>query len=444
MGERKPNVVFVFSDQQRWDTLGAYGNPVVRTPNLDALARQGVRFDNLFTTSPVCSPSRASLLTGRYPHEHGVVVNNITLSPREISVAHAFKDHGYITGYIGKWHLTDVGLPGFVPPEARLGFDHWFAFNRGHSKTFKGFRGDDPQLVEIPRYTTDVLVDEVISFIRRYKDRPFLLFCSIPDPHQPYSVREPYASMYPPDEIPLPESFSQGPDDLPPAARDLFRLTQMRIRGMLEMGEARTEREAFQKITSQYYGMISCIDENIGRILEELRTLDLEEDTIFVYTSDHGDFMGAHHLLYKSLMYEEACKLPGIIRYPREVPSGLTIDELVSIIDFMPTLLELAGLPVPKTVSGRSVVPLLRGEPVKWRDALFMELGNSCAIRTKGWKYILHRDYPPEMYHLEEDPYELRNLETVHVLCDNPDYVKMAENLRKRLVKWRKDRVDRQ
>ena len=448
-GGTRPNVVLILTDQQQWKALGAYGNRVVRTPHLDRLAEQGTRFTHAYCNMASCMASRASLFTGQYPHTHRAEFGNPGLGPEHVAFSDILGKASYRTGYVGKWHMSDVGIPGFVPPEQRHGFQWWVAANRGHFKTFKGFVQDDPTLFTGSKYTTDFLTDQAIAFVRENRGSPFLLTLSIPDPHSPYTVRSPYDTMYPPEQMQLPPSYVGDPKELPPYERGMFRVCQRQIQGFYQDREYReqfkptTREQTLTVIISQYYGMISCIDENVGRLMGVFDELGLRENTIVIYTSDHGDYMGAHGLLYKGRTpWDEAMRIPLLISCPGRARGGVVSDELVSLIDIMPTILELTNREAPGALDGKSLVPLLLGEETVSRDAVYYEFWHDPAvrrayrcIRTKTWKYVyvlLPGGGSPEelLYNMVEDPYEMRDL------ASDPQHADTKTDLYNRLKAW--------
>ena len=288
-----------------------------------------------------------------------------------------------------------------------------------------------------------------IAFVRENRGSPLLLTLSIPDPHSPYTVRSPYDTMYPPEKMQLPPSYVGDPESLLPYERGLFRASQRDIKRFYQDGEYReqfkptTREETLKVIISQYYGMISCIDENVGRLMGVLDELGLRENTIVIYTSDHGDYMGAHGLLYKGRTpWDEAMRIPLLISCPGRARGGVVSDELVSLIDIMPTILELTNREAPGALDGKSLVPLLLGEETVSRDAVYYEFWHDPAvrrayrcIRTKTWKYVyvlLPGGGSPEelLYNMVEDPYEMRDL------ASDPQHADTKTDLYNRLKAW--------
>ncbi|HLH72487.1 MAG TPA: sulfatase-like hydrolase/transferase [Chloroflexota bacterium] len=414
-----PNVLFILTDQQRWDTVGANGCPLDLTPNLDRMARQGVRFANAFTCQPVCAPARACLQTGKYATKHGVWRNGLRLSREERTLAHYFKDAGYDVGYIGKWHLAQTGKNP-VPADLRGGYvDHWqaadlFEFTSHPYETV--LFDENNQEVRPEGYRVDATTDLAVDFLRNHTTNPFFLYLSYLEPHHQndlnrYVAPEGYAERY---------ANAWVPGDL--AGRPGDWLSQL----------------------PDYYGIIARIDECLGRILGELDRLGLTENTIVFFTSDHGSHFRTRNAEYKRSCHEGSIHVPAVVRGPG-LPRGRVVDRLVSLIDFPPTLLDAAGIPVPSVMQGRSTLPLLREEPnLDWPEEVFLQISESevgRAIRTPRWKYAV---FAPEkdgwkdsasgvyveryLYNLGNDPYERVNL------VGRPDHAEIAQQLRERLI----------
>ncbi|MBA2277648.1 MAG: sulfatase, partial [Chloroflexia bacterium] len=295
----RPNLLILYPDQWRADALGCAGDPVVQTPYLDRLAAEGARFTHAFVANPVCTPSRGSFMTGRYPHTTGVTHNQAPLPDEEVCFAECLAAEGYHTGYIGKWHLDGAARPGFVPPERRHGWQYWAAFNRGHRYVDGVYFRDDPdELLTAPGFEPDHQTDLAIDFLEASanRDEPFCLLLAWGPPHTPLDPPVRHRATYDPQRIPLPAS-------VPAPVADL----------------ARRERAA-------YYGLISALDDNVGRLLGTLDRLGLTGNTIVLFTSDHGDLIGEHGLFRKTVPYDEATRVPCIVRWPAHVPAGVERD----------------------------------------------------------------------------------------------------------------------
>jgi len=414
----RPNVVFVMSDDHAAHAISAYGSRVNETPNLDRLAREGTLFRNTFATNSICTPSRAAILTGAYSHRNGVPVFN-RFDGSQTTVAKLLQAAGYHTGMIGKWHL------GSDP----TGFDRWeilpgqgvyhdpVLYTAAGETTYRG------------RYVTDVITDLGIDFIReRPKDRPFFLMLHHKAPHREWTPDEKHRRMFEGRSIPEPptlwddyatrtdalhENRQRVADDLTP--RDLKREPPAGLEGK------DLTRWKYQRYMQDYLACVQSIDDNVGRLLDFLKESGLERDTIVVYTSDQGFFLGDHGLFDKRFMYEESLRMPFLVRWPAAVRPGSTAEAMALNVDFAPTFLEAAGVTVPATMQGRSLLPILRGEtPADWRTAIYYRYYHDpghhntrahYGVRTATHKliYFWKKDQW-ELFDLRSDPAELRNL----------------------------------
>jgi len=429
-----PNILLVFSDQQRWDTVGCYGQPLGITPNLDHMAEEGVRFEHAFTCQPVCGPARSTLQTGKYPAEIGVFTNHRMLPIDENTIAKRLSATGYEVGYIGKWHLASYGpLDGPdnyrtrpVPPERRGGYvDYWLASDTLEftSHSYDGHMFDaDGNRVEFPphRYRADVLTDWAIDYLRsRTGERPFFLFLSYIEPHHQND-----------------HNRYEGPHGSKEKFKDFV------IPGDL-VGTEGDWRENYP----DYLGCCNSLDANLGRLRAELDRLGLTDDTLVIYTSDHGSHFRTRNSEYKRACHEGCIRVP-MIMYGPGFKGGRIIDDLVSLVDLPPTVMEAAGLPVPDSMRGRPLQPLMQGTPEDWPQEVFLQISESQvgrAIRTKRWKYSVrapHRDgrndpdsdrYVEDfLYDLQNDPHEKYNL------VRHPFYAalraELAETLKRRMA----------
>lgn len=422
---RRPNIVFVLTDDQRWDQLSVMGHPFLKTPHIDRLAREGALFTNAFVTTSLCSPSRASFLSGLYAHSHGVI-SNFTDYPREIpSYPRLLKESGYSTAYIGKWHM------GEDDDSPRPGFDHWIS-HRGQGEYRDNEWNINGRRRKVPGYYTTVVTDMAVDYLTKGRpaDRPFCLIVGHKAPHTPYTPDEPYRRVY--DDVHL---------DYPHSAYDLGgkpawireRLdTWHGIYGPLYgYRQSFPDRSApavadFERFVRAINATLLSVDDSTGRIYEALRAQNLLENTIFVFAGDNGALLGEHGMTDKRTMHEPSIRIPLVVRYPPAVPANRLISRMVLNIDLAPSLLELCGAPPPATTQGRSFVPLFRNPQAPWRSSFLYEYNyeaqfpytpNVRGVRTDDWKYIRypHGDggpdrHLPELYNLREDPGELRNL----------------------------------
>ncbi len=411
--KRRPNVLYVFADQMRAAAMGCMGNTCVKTPNLDALAGQGLLLTNAMSCSPVCSPYRAQLMTGRYGHTTGVIHNDIKLPNTETTLPEMLKRAGYSTGYIGKWHLNG-DRSGFVKPEDRQGWDYWAALACSHQYFKTRYFRDTPEPIPINGYEPDVQTDLAIEFIKQNRDRPFCLAVSFGPPHNPYRA---------------------------PAKFDIYDPAKLPLRPNVPPGQA----EKWRPQIAQYYGLVTSLDANIARMMKALETLGIAEDTIFCFSSDHGDMLGSQGHRLKQRPWEESVNVPFIMRYPRRLGPGRKSDVLLASVDVMPTLLGFCGATVPAGVQGRDLSGVLAGdggdEPTMVYFANTHRGGGPGTdwrgIRTKRWKYAYHAKGDWVLYDLAADPYEMNNL------IGDPKYKAKRDELRALLDARRKELGDK-
>ncbi|MGC8792160.1 MAG: sulfatase family protein, partial [Bryobacteraceae bacterium] len=411
---RRPNILFVFPDQMRAQALGAMGNPDVRTPQLDRLASQGVLFENTLANSPVCSPARATMLTGKYAHRNGMIANDLRLRESEVTLAEILADAGYHTGFIGKWHL-DGGprLPGFVPPgPRRQGFRFWAANECSHRHFDNTYFRDDPQPIRTNRFEPEVWTDLAIEFLQASarSRQPFFLMIAMGPPHDPYGAPEQYMKMYDPARLAMRHNWKARPGSPGP------------------------------KEIAAYYAAITAIDDQIGRLLAALDRLGMAEDTIVWFTSDHGDMLGSHGLRLKRKPFEESIRVPGILRWPARVRAGRRERTLFTHVDFAPTLLALSGLKAPRAMQGADLSRvILEGNPRAPASAYFQIFGPYApgevpagwrGVRTQRFMYARFADRPWVLFDLEKDPYELNNL------VDDPAAAGIRQEMEALLARW--------
>jgi arylsulfatase A-like enzyme len=341
---KPPNVIFVFSDQHRAQATGYAGDPNVRTPNMDRLARQAINFTTAVSGAPVCSPYRGSLLTGQYPLTHGVFLNDVCLNHNSPSLADAYTAAGYDTAYIGKWHLDGHGRSSFIPKERRQGFDFWRVLECTHdyNRSFY-YAGDDPTPRLWEGYDAAAQTRCAQEYLRQHrKDKPFALVLSWGPPHNPYETApQAFRELYDPGKLILRPNVNLDRETKP------FRQYSLEPRQEL----------------AGYYAHISALDSCLADLLDTLQEEGLEEDTIFVYTSDHGDMLWSHGEWRKQWPMDESIRVPFLLRWPAVFgQAGKEIDLPINTPDLMPTLLGLCRLPIPETVEGRNYAPYLRGE----------------------------------------------------------------------------------
>ena len=467
----KPNILLIFTDQQTWNTLGVYGHPVVKTPNLDRVAARGAAFRNAFCAQPVCTPSRGSLMTGTYPHTHGSIDNNYILTEDIPTLAEILKPHGYNCGYIGKWHIGREVHP-------QRGFDEFWRSTEAHYASLEdreqgwyssyhhflasnGFvpAGEEKKPFAFPsfsRYEAARMPErfskpayeaqQAEEFFLRHHEEPFLLTINFLEPHDPYFG--PFDDMYDPGQIELPANYDAIEDPLYPDH------IKRRIHNFSETfyEDVKTkDQKALKGLIARYLGNVSLVDKYVGKILESLNSFGLAENTIIVYTSDHGDMLGSHHLVEKRVMFEEALKVPFLIHHPGMDFSASMYDDLTSNVDVVPTLLDMAGVPKPAHIQGKSLLPVLEGSGAG-QDAVFAEwhprkrkpnsptnnilidydAPATRTIRTAEWKLNVNIGDRWELYDIARDPTETRNL------IDEPESVPVIEDLLSRVKDWQK------
>jgi len=433
---RRPNIIVIVVDDLRWDELGVAGHPYIETPHIDGLARDGARFSNAFHSVPLCSPNRASILTGQYPSRHGIIDNvaRNRMSHRLQTFPRALQREGYETAFFGKWHMGN-------DPTPRPGFDEWAAIP-GQGRTMDPELYEDGRVHAVEGYITDVLTDRAISFIDRDRDRPFFIYIGHKAIH-PDAIQLDDGSVdlsRPRAYVPAPRHqgryeekvFPRRPNvvasaeeltDKPALRRALLNKSSPE---MVELfGEEELDFGTREETIRRRSQMMLAVDESLGRIVEALEARGILDDTFILLTSDNGFFYGEHCLsLERRLPYEESIRTPLLVRYPPAVDAGREIEDLVASVDIAPTVLEIAGAPVGDHVQGRSFVPLLQGTAAEPRESVLIEFYtyenpfpwlldmDYRAIRTREYKYIhwMHHPDENELYDLVSDPYETRNL----------------------------------
>ena len=419
----RPNVVFILIDDLRFDELHCTGHPFVRTPNIDRIAAEGMMFRNAFVTTPLCSPSRTSFLTGQYAHTHGIIDNTDRSARSQELITFPLLMHrtGYETAFIGKWHMG-------VDDSPRPGFDRWISF-KGQGTYNNPDLDVDGKHVKCSGYVTDIFTDYALDFVSARHDKPFLLFLahkavhpeivqsadgSVSDPNGGRFIpAERHKSLYASARFPRRPNALSGPHGKPALERS--------IPGLSPLGpKTGTDDETVRDRAR----MLQAVDEGLGRMFQALERTGRLDKTVLVFTSDQGYFFGEHGLSYeRRLAYEESIRIPMLIRYPRLIRPDSSSDAFALNIDMAPTLLEMAGLVPTPAMQGRSLRPLFHGTPADWRRSFLVEyysdtvlprvrnMGYKC-LRTNRWKYIhcLELEGMDELYDLRSDPYEMKNL----------------------------------
>ncbi len=432
-----PNLLFIMSDDHAAHAISAYGSKINQTPNLDRIATGGVRMDSAFCTNSICAPSRAAILTGTYNHVNGVTTLDTPLDNTHWTFINALRSQGWQTALFGKWHL------GHTPNSQPDMFERWRVLpGQGHYHN-PVFVDSELGVDEVGGYVTDIITDDCLEWLgNRNRETPFALFCHHKAPHRHWEPDAKHFSMYEDIEIPYPDTFN---DDLKGRA-EVIQAVKMRMLDLdpvmdlkatvpkgLSLDEEINWR--YQRYIKDYLRVVASIDDNVGRLLDYLDEQGLSENTIVVYTSDQGFFLGDHGWFDKRLMYEESLCMPLLIRYPEAITAGSVCDDIVVNVDFAPTLLDLCGIEAPAQVQGRSFLSQITGNPVDdWPQSMYYRYwmhndgSHACpahfGVRTKTHKLICYYNDPLdqpgangpanpvewELFDLETDPLEVNNL----------------------------------
>jgi arylsulfatase A-like enzyme len=435
MSDRRPNFLFIMSDDHASHAMSCYNSRINETPALDRIAEGGMRFDNCFCTNSICTPSRAVILTGTYNHVNQVTTLATKMDGRLLTFPKLLRKAGYQTAIVGKWHLGHGGI------HDPTGFDYWnvlpgqglyhnpVMIEMGEEKTIQG-------------YATDLITDYSLKWLRgRDASKPFCLFCHHKAPHRPWEPDEKHATMYDDVDIPEPETFDDDYSNRARAAAEAKMridrdLTPRDLKQPVPEGLTPKEEKSwkYQRYIKDYLRCIASVDDNVGRLLDYLDREGLSEDTVVIYTSDQGFFLGDHGWYDKRFMYEESLRMPFIIRYPREIEPGTINADMILNVDFAPTFLDYAGIDIPEAMQGSSFRPLLKGElPEGWQTSLYYRYWMHLAdhhvyahygVRTLHYKLIYYyadaldqlgaiddsKDPEWELFDLEKDPCELNSV----------------------------------
>lgn len=424
IAQNNPNVVIIMTDEHNFRTLGCYReqldeaqaypwgkNIAVETPNIDALARNGLLCMNCYATNPVSGPSRSSFMTGLYPQKTGVDQNNKSLKSETVTFAEILTRSGYSTGYIGKWHLDGDAKPGWTPKNKFGWTDNLYMFNRGHWKILDENNGQ-PMVGSVTKdgrlkesvikgadersFTTDFLTNKAIDFIKKNKNNKFCCMLSIPDPHGPNLVRAPYNTQYISCNFQRPISASADVTGMPS-------WTEKSKKTIIDSKEG----------MAQYWGMVKCIDDNIGKLCDYLKKEGLYDNTIIIFTSDHGDMLGEHGRDNKSVPFEASAKIPHIWFYPAEIKAGTVVNTAISNSDFMPTLLGMLNIENTQKCHGKDRSKLFKGTEKDNGDIVTFRGGRGWVAATDGrYKLIFSQVKTdiPVLYDLKNDPNEMKNI----------------------------------
>jgi len=445
----KPNLVFVLADQLRYASCGYAGDARARTPNLDQFARQGANFCNAVSGHPVCAAYRASFLTGKYTTSTGMVINELRMNPNHECLGHVLARHGYETAYIGKWHLwaNELGnhydpKNSFVPPgKHRLGFDGFWAAYNFHHEYYKGYyHTESPEKIPVDGYEPDFQTDLAIQKIRGFAKakKPFALVLSVGTPHDPWNKGnvppeywEKFVAEGDAPRFTLPPNYK--PDDDPYAD------------GWGRYHDAKT-RKRIPQMMRGYYAMTASLDWNFARLMRSIDDAAISDNTIVVFTSDHGEMFGAQGRRAKNIFYEEAARVPFLIRWPKRIPGGRVANACLNTPDILPTLLSMMGLAIPSGVEGMDLSHCALGKSGPEPEAALLMNTGACAawedgyewraLRDKQYTYAIYRkDRKEFLFDNREDPYQLRNL------ADASDHAVTMKRFRE-LLKTRMDALD--
>ncbi|MBL8221929.1 MAG: sulfatase [Bryobacterales bacterium] len=449
----RPNILYIMSDDHASHAISAYGSKINETPQIDRLAKEGMRFDNCFVTNSICTPSRGAILTGQYSHKNGVYTLSDSMDTKKVHLAHHMRDAGYQTAMIGKWHLV-------TEPQ---GFDYWNILP-GQGAYY------DPVFItregkqQHKGYCTDIIADFTLDFLKkRDKTKPFFVMCHHKAPHRAWQPAPKYKEWLKDETVPEPDNLYE----------DLTKRSQAAQRATLRVGDDSTETDlktprpegltgkelrkwAYQLYIKDYLRCVRSVDDNVGRLLDYLDQEGLAQNTVVVYTSDQGFFLGDHGWYDKRFMYEETIRMPFLVRYPKMIQKGAVNKDMVLNIDFAPTFLELAGKKTPAEMQGRSFASMLAGKtPKDWRKTMYyrywMHLGGGHTVtahygvrsqthkliyyygQALGKKGAVDKPTPPEweMFDLVKDPREMKNV------YGDPAYAKVTAELKKEMERLR-------
>ncbi|MDX2033287.1 MAG: sulfatase [Blastocatellia bacterium] len=447
----RPNIVFIMTDDHAAHALSAYGSKLIKTPHLDRLAREGMKFENAFVTNSICTPSRAVMITGKYSHLNGVPVFN-HLDTTQPLLSKYLQQAGYHTGMIGKWHLG--GQNPNTPERGRpAGFDYWNILP-GQGAYFNPLMIEMGQRKTYQGYTTDIITDLSIDFVKnRPQDKPFFLMYHHKAPHRNWQPAEKYRKQYENYQPPIPATFDDDYKGKSDASRQATNhidadLNESDVKGKPPAGLTgpALKRWKFTRYMQDYLACVQSVDDNVGRFLDYLDRTGQAENTIVVYTSDQGFFLGEHNMYDKRFMYEESLRMPLLVRWPKRIKPGSVSRQMVLNVDFAPTFLDAAGAKIPADMQGRSFAPLLAGKPPKdWRTSIYYRyyhpghhnVAAHYGVRTMRHKLIYFNKLDQwELYDLQKDPREMRNEYA------NPAYAGTVAGLKQELSRLRKELKD--
>jgi arylsulfatase A-like enzyme len=436
----KPNILFIMTDDHASHAMSCYGSRINKTPNLDRIAREGMRFDNCFCTNSICAPSRAVILTGKYSHLNGVIDNAVQFDGSQLTFPKLLQQAGCQTAMVGKWHLKSDPT----------GFDYWNILP-GQGDYYNPAMIEMGQRKKYTGYVTDIITDHCLKWLKeRDGSKPFCLMYHHKAPHRNWQPAERHAKLYEDIEIPYPETFNDDYKTRSAAAVQAEMTIERHLTpGDLKMdpprgltGEA-LKKWKYQRYIKDYLRCVAAVDENVGRVLDYLDGTGLKENTVVIYASDQGFYLGDHGWFDKRFMYEESLRMPLLVRYPKEIKAGSVNKDMVLNLDFAPTFLDFAGLEKPEEMQGQSLRLPLRGKtPKDWRTSMYYHyyeypavhmVKRHYGVRTQRYKLIhFYHDIDAwELYNLQKDPHELNSV------YGNPEYADIVNDLKTELKRLR-------
>jgi N-acetylglucosamine-6-sulfatase len=429
--EEYPNIILILSDDHRYDFMSFMGRPkFLDTPGFNEMAKEGVHLQNSFVTTSLCSPSRASVLTGMYSHRHEVVDNDSPVPQGNIFFPEYLQKKGYETAFIGKWHM------GNKSDEPRKGFDKWISF-KGQGVYYDPLLNVDGKHIQLKGYITDILTEYAVEYIKQKREKPFFLYLSHKAVHAMFEPARRHKGKFENVKIEYPSTMPNTEENFADKPR-WVREQRYGWHGVDYMYNGQLHFDEFYK---RYCETILSLDESILKVVETLKETALNKSTVTFYMSDNGFSLGEHGLIDKRQMYEESMRIPLLAYAPAIIRPGTKITELIQNIDIAPTILELAGIKTPEQMDGASFVPLLKGERIPWRKEIFYEYfwerpfphtPTVFGIRTEKFKYMTYHGIwdIDELYDIENDPEEKHNL------FKNPEYQELYKNLNRKIYDW--------
>jgi len=432
-GKKPQNVIFILSDDHRYDFMGFLNKPkFLETPNMDRLAREGAYIKNATVSTALCSPSRASILTGQYAHKHGVVDNNTRVPEGTRFFPQDLQKAGWQTAFMGKWHM------GHASDEPRPGFDKWISF-RGQGVYFNPTFNIDGERVKREGHVSDLLTDYALGWLKNDCDsgKPFMLYLSHKAVHAMFEPAKRHLGKYENVKLEYPKSMADTEENYK-GKPDWVKEQRNSWHGVDYMYHGQMDFDTFYR---RYCETLLSVDDSIGRVIKYLEDSHLAEDTLVMYMGDNGFVFGEHGLIDKRHMYEESMRVPFLAWCPGVIKPGSVVEELIQNIDIAPTILDLAGMEIPERMDGKSFLPILQGKKIPWRDSAFYEYywernfpqtPTTHGVRTDRYKYIHYHGVwdIDELYDLKDDPEEMHNL------IDSPEHQKLVKQLNNRMFEW--------